>query len=675
MKLGLKGKMLIFIVILLIISFSTIALSGYLKSKNIISDMSDEQLIVKTDYMKEKIKGFFDQREIIIESELNNVENILNEENYRDLIKERLTYIAPILKDKYEIIDIYIGYPDGIMDCGSGWIPTEASWETTERKWYVDAYNDLGNLVYTDVYIDSETNKPVVTLSSSLDDKNGNFCGVIAIDVGLSQLNELFNDEIIGHTGYHFVLDEIGRFIVHPNFVFNEDIDSADTIFNISNGSLANIGNEILLKSDELIKGNLDGETKVYYGEKIDGTNFTLVSTLTLEEFTSKINKLMISIGIISLVSMVFFIIFISIFIGNITNALGDIVNGMKTMASGNLAFEMKKINRNDELGILSEAMGDMKKSIKDIIISIVDETVKVGDALKISDENIAKLTNDLESTASTVQELSAGMEETAASTEEINAASNEIEIAIETIAEKAQDGSISASEISKKAIALKDGAISLQEEANETIYSIKDSMDKALEKSKEVEKIKTLSDSILQISSQTNLLALNAAIEAARAGEAGKGFSVVAEEIRQLAEDTKSTVTEIQDTVTIVFESVDNLTDVSKNVLNYIETKVLQSYKESVSVGENYGKDSEYINGLVMDLSATSEELLASMKTISEIIDEISKASAEGASGTSDIADKVIGITDKANGIKEEMLHVRKSSEALDDIVNKFKL
>jgi methyl-accepting chemotaxis protein len=89
-------------------------------------------------------------------------------------------------------------------------------------------------------------------------------------------------------------------------------------------------------------------------------------------------------------------------------------------------------------------------------------------------------------------------MEETASATYEINTISEEIEFAVESIACKAQEGALSAEEISKKALSLKDSSIVLQKEAKETGIKIKDSMDKALYKIKEVEKIKDLSDAIL---------------------------------------------------------------------------------------------------------------------------------------------------------------------------------
>lgn len=332
-------------------------------------------------------------------------------------------------------------------------------------------------------------------------------------------------------------------------------------------------------------------------------------------------------------------------------------------------------INSNDEIGDLSEYFNVFITGIHELVKQIIHETNIVNRAIGISNENIFGLTADLEDVSASVQELSAGMEETASATHEINATYAEIESAVETISSKAQVGAVSANEINNRANALKENAKNSQLNTNEVRLVIGRTMQDAIEKTREVDSIKSLSDAILQISSQTNLLALNAAIEAARAGEAGKGFSVVAEEIRKLAEDSRKTVNEIQNTTSGVLVAVNSLADASKQALAFIDTQVVEGYQELFSTGQNYEKDSILIEGMVADLSATSEQLFASIKTVSTVMNEISKASNEGAESTSHIANKISAINDKSQGVKTETDHVKQSAEKLRDIISSFKV
>ena len=377
----------------------------------------------------------------------------------------------------------------------------------------------------------------------------------------------------------------------------------------------------------------------------------------------------------LALVVLLVVILFCSVIIKKITDPISFLTYHLKTVATGDFSITVsdKYLQSKDELGEIARATHAMQESVKSIINGVIAETNIVYQAINVSNKQILELTNNLNQASVNVQQLSAGIEETASSIEEINVTSAEIRAAVEIVSERAQDGTISAKEISKKACVLKDNAKDSQAVAHEVRLSIDKSMNEAIERSREVEKIKLLSEAILQISSQTNLLALNAAIEAARAGESGRGFSIVAEEIRKLAEESNNTVSEIQNTTKLVFEAVKSLAETSKQTLAFIDKEVVKGYGELVQTGENYGKDATFIEALVTELSTTSEELLASIQSVAESMNSIAQASNEGAIGTSNIADQVSQISLRANEVKSEAAIIKRSADNLKEHVLKF--
>ena len=252
-------------------------------------------------------------------------------------------------------------------------------------------------------------------------------------------------------------------------------------------------------------------------------------------------------------------------------------------------------------------------------------------------------------------------------------ATSREIQHAVKSISEKSQEGAEQAEKISERAATIKLETQKAKEKSTMIHHEIRDKLNEALKNAQVVEQIQTLSDSIMNITAQTNLLALNASIEAARAGEAGKGFSVVASEITNLANQSKSTVIQIQEITGQVMNAVNNLANNSKELLEYVATDVSKDYETFLEVADTYSADANYVDDLVTDFSATAEELLASIDNIMLAIDEVAKAATEGAMGTTNIAEKNTNIMTTSSEVVAGVQDSMKSSLVLQEEISKF--
>jgi methyl-accepting chemotaxis protein len=284
-------------------------------------------------------------------------------------------------------------------------------------------------------------------------------------------------------------------------------------------------------------------------------------------------------------------------------------------------------------------------------------------------------LNQNMEEVSATTQQLSAGTEESAAASQQMSATTQEIEKAVQSITENSQNGVLAAKDISTRARQTKENVVLSQEKNSAILIETKDRLEKAIEDSKVVERINVLSDSIMQITEQTNLLALNAAIEAARAGEAGRGFSVVAGEIKTLAEQSKKAVMEIQDITAKVTTSVENLSESSNKMLDFVSTDVHQDYKNMIEIADKYNEDAAFVDNLVNDFSASAEELFASIENITRAIDGIASAANESASGTAEIAARIQDVNGKSEEVMNQINKTKENAEHLKAEISNFKL
>ena len=269
----------------------------------------------------------------------------------------------------------------------------------------------------------------------------------------------------------------------------------------------------------------------------------------------------------LSIVDAVIVFSFGMLFSRSISKPIKRVSEISETLSTGDLTEEIDIINRSDEIGILFASFGTMSEFLKNMIA------------------NITKMS----------QSLATSAEEMASSSEEVNASSEEISSVAQQISKNAQEQSLQISNMSKYSIDLK------------KIFD---------EKITEVNKTTSLIESL---SSQVNMLALNASIEAARAGEYGRGFSVVAENIRKLADDSKLAVTKIKDTIDGLQKSL------SIEISNIMEsiTGIDSLAEETASGAEESSAATEEQSAIIQELTASAQELSHIAIGLAELINE----------------------------------------------------
>ncbi|MDF1548519.1 MAG: Cache 3/Cache 2 fusion domain-containing protein [Bacteroidales bacterium] len=412
---------------------------------------------------------------------------------------------------------------------------------------------------------------------------NGQVSGIIGVakrEKDLTGLRQIFKDKTYFETGYPFMIDKEGKFIIHPQ---KEGENFADAEFF-----------KQLINSNELsgkTKYTWEGKLKYQYFRYIPSVESYVSVSIYEHELMGIINSVRNAILILLLIGTLIFIAANTLISRSITVALNKAVEFAKRIADGNLETILD-INQKDEIGQLARALNNMVVKLRDIVVNIIsgaDYITSASQQLSTASEQISQGANEQ---ASSVEEVSSTMEEIAAN--------------IQQNTDNAQ-------------------------EAEKISISAKNSVDEmSIKASNAVDANKVISEKITvitEIAMQTNILALNAAVEAARAGDHGKGFAVVASEVRKLAERSKAAADEIIAVAIKSLQYTESAGIQMKETLPYIE-KSTNLVKEIASASIEQNNATDQINHAIQELNVITQQNASASEQMAANAEELASQS-----------------------------------------------
>ena len=331
--------------------------------------------------------------------------------------------------------------------------------------------------------------------------------------------------------------------------------------------------------------------------------------------------------------------------------------------------------NGTDELGQMIASLNKSVDNTKLLISELMAGTQDMSSTTEELSATMEEISASMEMVKETMAETNAGIEELTASTEEISASSEEVDHSASDLAVKVVETEQKAQEIMERAIAVKERAITSSNKANEIYNEKQVRIQQAIEQAKVVSKISLLADTIGEIANQTNLLSLNASIEASRAGEAGRGFAVVANEVRNLAEQSNASVADIRQVIADVQEAFEEMTKLSMEVMEFINSQVKPDYQQLVEVGGQYQQDSEYVKNMANAIADSSKAITDSISEVSASIQSVSAVAEENGAGAEAVLSNVSRASDAVTEVAVAVQTQAQLAEKLSNMAQKFKV
>lgn len=375
------------------------------------------------------------------------------------------------------------------------------------------------------------------------------------------------------------------------------------------------------------------------------------------EDVLSMGDVMIISSGIALIVIMFIAAIIAYVMANSITKPINKVTKRMHALSQGKLNHEPFEVRLRDESGQLMEATNELTLQMTVLIHQLNEVSTTVDRHSDELSQSAIEVSNGADQIATTMGELADGSESQATHASEL---SEGMHVLNSEMTEALHQGQKAHDETSH-VLALTNEGQALMKASVDTMRNIdrviKGSVSRVEELNTHAKSITKMVGVIEDIAEQTNLLALNASIEAARAGEHGKGFSVVANEVRKLAEQVASSVKDITGTVDTIQTSSTQVNEDLNEGYAVVKTgtdKINQTNATFNQINQAVDSTATSINQIVSSLNHVSTETTRLLTAVEEVA-SISEESAAGVEETSASVEEMNGsMQNISDGAKE---------------------
>ena len=656
---NLKVKMLTFILLPVILLLGLFNLYSYNVSKKALNHEIKQLNQYSLNYYNEVIKGVFAEQETVIRQLALNCEGKTLPEMQNLVIKSKAAAAPTCLQ-------MLVGFQDGKF------VTTDKnmskSFDPRVRDWYRSALQQE-EVYYTDIYEDATSKELLVSLCYRVK-RNGQAIGAICNDINLAAILDKIKNMKIGRDGYVFILSQKGDFISHPQFGLDKNINEID------NGSLKEFFAQTKNNASGMVMDTVkyNGVKRIYTSMPIGNTGWYLCTSNDYKTVFSDVKHLALTSVLNTALIMLVLGSIILFFIFSLVKSVNSMMELVESLSEGDFTDKEQMVKSQDEIGVLSTALINMRSSLRNLIVKITDSaacltdsseklTLGISQSAEAANQVAVSITNvagESENQVKAIGNVTEEMEGITERLDELNNKTNVIVNSMNTASDHALKGT--------KAIEETIGQMQNIEQVVDTSFAVIENLGQS---SKEIGQIV---DTISAIAEQTNLLALNAAIEAARAGEQGKGFAVVAEEVRKLAEQSQESASHI----TELIDKIQNDTAKAVTAMENGTKEVKRGAKTVTNTGDIFNTISELVNTIALEV-ANSKNLVEQIYSGNEKITEAVKQINSSSQIAGEEVQNVSAATEEQAASMHEMENssrlLGELAEELQSEVNRFKL